>query len=121
MFRGLREHLHAAQEHRRELREIEAMDERALDEIGLSRSALRRVVETPEAVTERMTAMARRHGLDPDKLDLYREDFAHLLDTCAHCHATGTCARFLADPEGGPYAAGFCPNHADYLALRDAA
>lgn len=118
-FKDFREHLHEAHEHRRELKEIDALDDRALDEIGLSRSQLREIVETPDAVAARMTAMARRHGLDPEAIEQNRQDYAHLLDTCAHCHATGQCAAYLADQTRGTAAAGFCPNHADYLALQE--
>lgn len=119
-LRGLRDHFHAVQERRRELRDIAALDPRALDEIGLSRGQLRRIAETPAAVNARMLEMARRHSLDPAKLEACRQDYAELLDTCAHCRATAACAAYLAEPSHGPYAAGFCPNHKDYLALRHA-
>lgn len=117
-LKELRDHIHALQEHRRELHELDALDDRALSELDLSRDQLRRIVTTPEAVNERMTAMARRHGIAPEVFELLHQDYAHLLDTCAHCHATGACAEYLADPGRGPMAAGFCPNHADYLALK---
>jgi uncharacterized protein YjiS (DUF1127 family) len=117
-LKGFREHVQAVNEHRRELQEIDALDDRAIEDLGLSREELRKVVTTTSAVAERMAAMARRHGLDPDQLDRFRHDYVHLLDTCAHCQATDLCAKYLADVSEGPLAAGFCPNHADYMALK---
>ena len=104
-------------ERRRAHREIDAMELRELDEIGLSRAQLRQIVDTPDEVVQRMTLMAERHGLSDEELDELRQDYAHLLATCAHCHATGTCAHFLADPAATADQATFCPNHADYTAL----
>jgi uncharacterized protein YjiS (DUF1127 family) len=104
-------------EHMREHREIERMDTRELDELGLSRGQLHEIVDTPAAVTERMAEMARRHGIDAVDLETYRQDYAELLHTCAHCHETGACAHFLNDPAAPAEAATFCPNHAEYQSL----
>lgn len=117
-LKEVREHIHAVHERNRELHEIGGLDDRSIEELGLTRDELREVVTTASEVSERMTAMARRHGIDLDMLDRYRHDYVHLLDTCAHCHATGQCAEFLADESQGPLAASFCPNHADYIALK---
>jgi hypothetical protein len=109
--------LKAILEHRRELHEIERMDERELEDLGLSRGQLLQIVDTPGEVAERLARMAERHGLSEAELEEYRQEYAHLLATCAHCQVTGTCAHFLADPSASSDQATFCPNHTDYVAL----
>lgn len=111
------ERLKAMVEHRREHAEIAQLSERDLDDLGLTREQLLNVVDTPEDVSRRMLQMAARHGISEEELENYRQDFAVLLGTCAHCHSVGTCGRMLADPTEPAEAATFCPNHKDYLAL----
>ncbi|MBI1218389.1 MAG: DUF1127 domain-containing protein [Rhodobacteraceae bacterium] len=109
--------LKALLEHRRELHEIAQMDARDLEDVGLSRGQLLQIVATPDEVAERMARMAARHGLTAVELEEYRQDYAHLLATCAQCHSTGACTHFLADPAASADQATFCPNHEDYVVL----
>jgi uncharacterized protein YjiS (DUF1127 family) len=118
-LKDVHDHLKAAHDRRRQLQEIDALDDRAIEELGLTREELREVITVSAEVRERMAAMAARHGLDRTRLEDLRQDYVHLLDVCAHCDAAGKCAEYLADESRGPTAAGFCPNHADYLALRE--
>ncbi len=104
-------------DHLRDHLEIERMDARELEELGLSRGQLHEIVDTPEKVAARMAAMAQRHGVMVEDLETFRQDYAELLHTCAHCRETGACADFLRDPRAPATAATFCPNHAEYQAL----
>ncbi|MDE3079815.1 MAG: DUF1127 domain-containing protein [Paracoccaceae bacterium] len=111
------ERLKAMLDHHREHLEIAQMSERDLDDIGLTREQLLNVVDTPEEVSRRVLQMAARHGISEHELESYRQDFAILLDNCAHCHSVGKCGRMLADPTQTAEDATFCPNHEEYLAL----
>ena len=113
MFEHLKEKLAQA----REVREIEAMDARELDEIGLSRDDLISVAQTPNAVRDRMETMAAVHGIDAETLNQNRVDYVELLAKCRHCGQTAHCADFLGDASVAGDGAEFCPNHSDYVAL----
>ncbi|MDE3027726.1 MAG: DUF1127 domain-containing protein [Paracoccaceae bacterium] len=113
MFELLKEKLAQA----REVREIEAMDPRELDEIGLSRDDLINIAETPNAVCRRMEAMAAVHGIDAETMNQNRVDYGQLLAKCRHCGQTAHCADFLGDANVAGDGAEFCPNHSDYVAL----
>ncbi len=113
MFEHLKEKLAQG----REVREIEAMDARELDEIGLSRDDLISVAQTPNAVRERMEAMAAVHGVSASILNENRVDYVELLAKCRHCGQTAHCADFLGDARAAGDGADFCPNHSDYVAL----
>jgi hypothetical protein len=101
----------------RTLRELCAMGERDLDDIGVSRGELEAVVTAPPQVTERMLAMAARHGVGQHELAGHNSDFAGMIESCRSCESLGACRGFLADPAADPARAVFCPNHATYDAL----
>jgi hypothetical protein len=113
MFERLREYL----ERTGPGDEIAALTERDLAEIGVTRDALRIAATAPREVTERMTAMAFRHGLVPDDFDSYRADVAGLVESCAGCASLGACRAYLADADAPASEADFCPNHVTYAAL----
>ena len=104
----------------RALREVDGLDERELGDLGLSRAGLRNVVAAPREVTDRMLAMAARHGLGPQELRGHNQDIAGMVESCRSCESLGACRAFLADPGDDPARAVFCPNHATYEALRAA-
>jgi hypothetical protein len=99
------------------LAEIASLDARALDEIGLSRTDLARVATAPQAVTDRMEAMAARHGVAADRLAGHAPDLAGMIESCRSCDWVGACRAFLSDPSPGASQAVFCPNHTTYEAL----
>ncbi len=100
----------------RDLKEIDALSERDLDELGLTRDQLRRIALMPRGVGERMTAMAAIFGVDADDLQEPRATYADLLETCYGCTKRKACAVTLANPEAVAKDCGFCPN-ADAFAL----
>lgn len=112
--------LSRALERRRRHREVDAIDERGLDELGLSRGELHTLVDAPATVIARLSEMAFRHGLDDAKLARSAHDYAQMVDACEHCAATRECRSFLSDPAADVAAAGFCPNRAVYRELAGA-
>ncbi|MFN0115725.1 MAG: DUF6455 family protein [Paracoccaceae bacterium] len=104
----------------RAVREVAALDDRAIGELGLSRAELARVVTAPQAVTDRLRAMAARHGLGPRDLAGHNRDIAGMVESCRACASVGACRAFLAAPGAEAARALFCPNHTTYEALRAA-
>ena len=95
----------------RDLAEISAMTDSELADIGASRADLRRVVEMPDEVPARMTAMARVFGIDEDRLSADRREYVERLMNCAACRALSECRHELAKGDGAnPALCGFCPN-----------
>ncbi|MBL4929836.1 DUF1127 domain-containing protein [Fuscibacter oryzae] len=101
-----------------EIREVDAMSDRDLDDIGLSRAQLEEFVRMPHDLDKRVTAMAAIFGVDETAL---RQDHGHLIDmlhTCGHCEHRGACALVLERGElSRPRDAGFCPNAADFTQI----
>lgn len=109
--------MHKNEARRRELREIEALDDRDLTDIGLDRAALLHLAETDPAVFARMDRMAEVHGLTHEDLQVDRPDFAALARACEDCRAKGQCDHMLATPGVRAADTGFCPNHDAYLMM----
>jgi hypothetical protein len=112
--------LKSAVRRHRDLHIIEALSPRELDDIGLSRPALRAVVSADDQVIGRQQEMATRHGLTVDMLQDHRPDLAQAIGRCADCGATGQCARYLASDAPASDSASFCPNHDLYDRLAKA-
>ena len=97
-------------ERNRQMRQIDGMDARDLNDIGLERTELEMLVQTPPDVFERQSEMARRFDLQDSDFGADRHDYALVVDRCAHCGAAGECREFLAAPDAKPADATFCPN-----------
>ncbi|MFM2355350.1 MAG: hypothetical protein RLZZ528_1086 [Pseudomonadota bacterium] len=102
---------------RRNLREIDAMTDADLDDIGLSRGVLSDLVSTDGAVIARQMEMAWRHGVTDRVFGIARQDYASIVARCRTCGAASDCATFLADPSRPVAEATFCPNAAAYRDL----
>ena len=113
MLEALKEKL----QRRRDLREIAAMSDSDLDDIGLSRGELSDLVETDGAVIARQMEMAWRHGVTNNVFGIARHDYAQIVQRCRDCGATGDCAKYLADPTRPASEATFCPNADAYREL----
>lgn len=102
------------QARRRDLKEIAALDDNDLTDIGLSREDLTHLAMTDPAVFARMDRMAALHGLTPDDVQADRPEFATLARTCEDCAAKGRCDDTLARHTIRLGDTGFCPNHDAY-------
>ena len=112
MFEWIRNDKHA-----RNRQEVAALDERELNDIGVTREALEYLIEVDPAVYGRMNRMAVLHGLTPRDLQVDRADFTHLAHTCDHCSAKRRCDQTLGKEETSVADTGFCPNHGAYEAM----
>ncbi|MCX7888990.1 MAG: DUF1127 domain-containing protein [Rhodobacteraceae bacterium] len=104
-------------EKRRQDDEIDALSARDLDEIGLSRGELHRIVDAPADVVVRQGLMAGRFGLTDLDFQFNRHDYAASLAQCGACAAAVECAAFLDDPGAPAAEARFCPNRDIFAAL----
>ncbi len=101
-----------------DIQEIEALTDRDLDDLGMSRDQVRAFVQMPHDVAERVTAMGRIFGIP--EIDLKRDhaQWVELLSVCGHCADRGACGLVLDKGDlSRPADAGFCPNRGSFAAL----
>lgn len=72
-------------------------------------------------VIVRLTAMAKRHGIQSEELGLHLPAYPIMLAACARCPDLPACERFLANGSAPKEKAGFCPNHLRFLRMRPSA
>lgn len=106
--------LKSFQKRMRAINEVDSIEPNVLEDFGLNRAQFRRLALTPDSVMRRMSAMAERHGVNPQMLDTNSRDRAAFAGRCANCSKTSECADFLADRHAGIEQAAFCPNHLDF-------
>lgn len=98
-----------------ELNAVDELDDRDLDDLGLTRSQLRELVAIPADVPARVARMAALFGIPETALQENRADYLGLLGTCQHCRDARTCTRkFETGAIASPAQANFCPNAAIY-------
>ncbi|WP_343080941.1 DUF6455 family protein [Ostreiculturibacter nitratireducens] len=110
MFERFKQHLRA-------LHEVDALSQRDLDEIGMSKGDLRAVLTTGPEVLARMEKMAALHGLSHRALTENRSDYVGFVAECRHCGAVRTCEKALANASVTAAETAFCPNAAAYDAM----
>lgn len=101
----------------RDRNELMALSDRELADLGVSRAQALELVNLPDDVPARVAAMGRLFGLGEAELTANRDLWHELLETCHHCAALPTCARFMASGAPEPANAGFCPNRAEFTEL----
>ena len=112
--RLLTERLRRTQAHQ----ELAALDDRQLDDIGLTRDELVLVVAGAAEAPERVGMMAGRLGIEPEAFEARRPLLNEMVKRCAACRTKVICAWWLA--EGGAEDAyrEFCPNAGRFVELR---
>lgn len=98
-------------DHWHELREVESLTDRDLDDLGMTREQVEAFVRMPNDVPDRVAAMARIFGLTDEELKANHEAYMDLLHTCSHCKARRACSVVLERAEfATPQDVGFCMN-----------
>lgn len=117
------ERIRAMVERWKELKEIDALSDRDLDDLGMSRSQLEAFARMPHDAPDRMAAMAANFGIPEDDLKANHAEYLELLGTCGTCHDRATCALVLAKKDlARPSDCAFCPNSRSFAELaRDVA
>lgn len=101
-IRALLAHLH-------DVSEVNALSDRDLDDLGMSRDQVLAFLRMPQDVTERVTAMGAIFGIPEAALKRDHAQWVDLLTTCGHCADRGRCASLLARGKDKAEAT-FCPN-----------
>lgn len=99
----------------RDQREIDALSDREVEDLGLTRDQLRAFARVPMDVPERLVAMAAIFGLTEADVKRNYADYLELLEVCAQCGARRECAETLDHfTTAKPASCGFCPNSTSY-------
>jgi uncharacterized protein YjiS (DUF1127 family) len=95
-------------------REINFLGDNVLEDLGVTRSGLRRIIKTPQAVLRRMTAMAGRQRVEQPTLMRDLQKLPVMIERCCDCQHTRACASFLETPSADAGQAAFCPNLGEF-------
>jgi Family of unknown function (DUF6455) len=101
-----------------EVTEADALTDRDLSDLGISRDQLVDFLRMPQDITERVTAMGAIFGLPESELKRNYPQWIDLLSTCGHCTDRGACRRVLdKGVVARPDEASFCGNRAAFADL----
>ena len=93
------------------LKEIDALSEHELSDLGMTRDQVRRFVQMPADVADRVAHMAAIFGLSDADLHKHHDAYVTLLETCGGCRERRACSRVLALGEAAsPGMCSFCLN-----------
>ena len=94
-----------------QLKTVEALSDRDLDDLGMTRAQVEAFVTMPADVPDRVARMAAIFGIPVAELKANHADYLELLGTCAHCADRAACALVLHKGDlAQPAEAAFCPN-----------
>jgi hypothetical protein len=101
-----------------EVQEVNALSDRDLDDLGMSREQVLDFLHMPRDIDQRVTAMGAIFGLSETELKRDHGLWVEILSTCGHCADRGACAKFLArGHEAQPDEATFCGNRGAFRDL----
>lgn len=94
-----------------EVREVSALTDRDLDDLGMSRAQVEAFVHMPHDVPDRVVAMARIFGLSEAEVKADHAEWLELLETCGTCRDRGACKLVLERGDlSRSHECGFCLN-----------
>ena len=108
--------LRAVLDRHAQLKTVEALTDRDLDDLGMTRSQIAAFVLMPSDVPDRVARMAALFGIPESELKANHADYLERLGTCAHCTERSACAHLLHRADARPQDASFCPNTPIYAA-----
>lgn len=98
-----------------EVQEVNALSDRDLDDLGMSREQVLDFLRMPRDISERVPAMGAIFGLSEAELKRDHGLWVDLLSTCGHCADRGACTSLLAKGDmAQPSEATFCGNRAAF-------
>lgn len=102
----------------REIKEVEALTDRDLDDLGMSRAQIEAFARMPRDTADRMAHMAANFGITEDALKEDHALYLELLGTCGNCRDRATCALVLAKGDlARPSDCAFCPNATSFAGI----
>ncbi len=99
-----------------EVKEVNALTDRDLAELGLSRDQMLDFLAMPRDINERVNAMGAIFGVPAADLKRDHGLWLDLLSTCGHCADRAACSRAL-DQHADSADCGFCGNRAAFAGL----
>ena len=104
-----------------DLQEVDAMSDRDLDDLGMTRHQVTLFVQMPKDVPDRVAAMAEIFGLSDAEVKANHARYVEILEVCGTCGYRGACQLVLDRGElSRPIEASFCPNARDYTDMAQA-
>lgn len=101
-----------------EVQEVNALSDRDLDDLGLSREQVLGFLKMPHDIGERVKAMGQIFGVSEVDLKRDHAQWVDLLMVCGHCSDRAACAHLLAKGSAAqPSEAHFCGNRATFGSL----
>lgn len=91
-------------------KELNALDDRILAELGLTRSEIPLMVRAYPTATEQFTRMLARIGLDTKEAPLDPATRGDMYRVCTLCAKRRRCRRWLASTKDADGYPAFCPN-----------
>ncbi|MBU9699586.1 DUF1127 domain-containing protein [Rhodobacteraceae bacterium HSP-20] len=94
-----------------QLKAIETLTDRDLDDLGMTRAQLEAFATMRPDVPDRVARMAAIFGIPESDLKANYADYLELLGTCSHCADRAACSLLLHSGDlARPRDATFCPN-----------
>ncbi|MEZ5756297.1 MAG: DUF1127 domain-containing protein [Paracoccaceae bacterium] len=94
-----------------QLKAVEALTDRDLDDLGMTRAQVIAFATMPADVPDRVARMAAIFAIPEADLKANYADYLELLGTCAHCADRAACSLLLHKGDiARPQDATFCPN-----------
>lgn len=98
-----------------EVHEVNALSDRDLDDLGMSRDQVLGFLKMPRDISERVTAMGQIFGVSEVELKRDHAQWVDLLTVCGHCADRAACAHVLAKGTAAvPSDAQFCGNRTSF-------
>lgn len=99
----------------REEKAVEALTDRDLSDLGMTRDQVLHFLRMPAHTPERVLAMGKVFGLSEGTLKRDHSEWMDLVEVCAMCRDGGACALLLEKGDlANPRDAAFCPNHQSF-------
>lgn len=100
-----------------DIKEIDALSERDLDDLGMSRDQVQAFARMPRDISDRVKHMAAIFGLSDAELQVNHEGYLEILSTCGSCRDRAKCSHLLArGADASPLEADFCLNAETFAA-----
>lgn len=107
-IRTLIQHLH-------DVTEANALSDRDLADLGISRDQMLQFLRMPQDISERVAAMGAIFGVPEADLKRDHGQWIDLLTTCGHCADREACSKVLAKGSAAqPSEATFCGNRSTF-------
>ena len=101
-----------------EVQEVNALTDRELDELGVSRAQVLDFLRMPRDTTQRVTAMGAIFGIPEAELTRDHAQWVELVSVCGHCADRHACAKVLAKGDAAdPAQVTFCGNREAFTDL----